>query len=340
MFTRRVKKFLSLLVCHLVTYGLAVEFSRRENELLERRDSLTNDERGQRPLLKIVNNFDDIQAALKMNEEIIIVNQDINVQSTIFIGSNSTISSRSDYQFDFDGQDYLQLLVITSTGDLLLQDLIFRGGLTHGNGGAISILGGSVEMIHCTLTQNSAVGGGAIYISGGNLIIHDSTFTENSARDGGVVFAQESTMILTGTKLLKNFASNQAGAILSRSSNVKAEDCEFEENEAKFLGGAIVSRLQGTFIVSRSSFRGNRAKSLTGEDFSRGGASYLSESTMTITDCTFETNVADEGGAIATFLSDLKMSSSSILRNSAHIGGGFSIKQSSLNDYRSDFFYE
>ena len=58
------------------------------------------------------------------------------------------------------------------------RSLRFRGG-ADGNGGALTILSGRLQLSGCTFLSNRARRGGAVYAVGGVVIVQDSSFSRN-----------------------------------------------------------------------------------------------------------------------------------------------------------------
>ena len=114
------------------------------------------------------------------------------------------------------------------------------------------------------------------------------------------------------------FEKNQGGAILSGSGDTTILNSTFEENQSGNATGAAVQ------------LTGNVKSTITGSKFlnnatdNQGGAVYVDNGTLDITDCTFEKNSAGFGGAIAVHeIKELTIgNNTNCLDNKAASGGG------------------
>ena len=114
------------------------------------------------------------------------------------------------------------------------------------------------------------------------------------------------------------FEKNQGGAILSGSGDTTILNSTFEENQSGNATGAAVQ------------LTGNVKSTITGSKFlnnatdNQGGAVYVDNGTLDITDCTFEKNSAGFGGAIAvSYIEELTIGNdTNFLDNNASYGGG------------------
>jgi predicted outer membrane repeat protein len=126
--------------------------------------------------------------------------------------------------------------------------------------------------------------------------------------------------VFTGKKLdisgltIRNGTDLVGGAILNFG-NLKIADCEFIDNTATSIGGAIYADQGGSTVISRTTFSNNSAAN-------GGGAILTSAGALTIIDCTFSGNDANYGGAIATaHEGSLIIRNSTFYNNTAESGG-------------------
>ncbi|MFT5422258.1 MAG: hypothetical protein ACI89L_000015 [Phycisphaerales bacterium] len=111
--------------------------------------------------------------------------------------------------------------------------------------------------------------GGGLYLLLGDATITDCTFTNNYGVDGGAIHANMSTLAVHGSS--------------------------FDGNSAKYGGG--VYQISTGVTITGTAFTGNTASS-TGGAFRRTGGTGI---TVSISDCVFDGNSAQQGGAIDLF---------------------------------------
>ena len=159
--------------------------------------------------------------------------------------------------------------------------------------------------------QIAAGAGGAIYaVNGCKISIDNSNFTDCISRRGGAIcLLNDSTLNVRGSTFENNSAPMFAGD-----------------------GGAIYADNNCALTIVNSTFNGNKAKFY-------GGAIFVNDSSLSIIDSIFESNVADRdqyhssnGGALYANGSSLTVSNSTFNNNSADcVGGAIFITDSSLN---------
>ena len=233
-----------------------------------------------------------------------------------------------------------------------------------GRGGAVyvSIFGKLISTYKVTFFNNTAGGGfgGAIYSRGqdinvslvettfsynsasycGVLDTHDSyhintanltrsAFTNNRATGtlsrrpgGGVLCIRNSTLILVANSTFRyNSAMGDAGVLDVENSTVTVMNSTFDHNSARGNGGVMHSRLHPIFCtIYRSSFTNNKAGG-------NGGVVYAGRagSQVKVNDSIFAHNNATErGGALVIAGSTLVLAKSTIVNNTASMGGAIS----------------
>ena len=185
----------------------------------------------------------------------------------------------------------LQARIFTQfSGHVVLNNITFINGYAQGksNGGAYLLQSGSGNLtVNNCVFENNFAGqhGGAIGVSLNDhdnpIEIYDSTFIGNSARfNGGAVYA---------SKLEVDNSYFEENKILARSST------EYTHIEQKGLGGAICSV---DSKIRNSLFKKNDVENSGYWQIEEGGGAITSLKTMSVDNCTFDSNNALKGGAI------------------------------------------
>jgi hypothetical protein len=111
-------------------------------------------------------------------------------------------------------------LVNTTTGDVVLQNLRLTGGGGQ-YGGAISHASGTLELIGCTVSGNTARNsgsGGGIYNEAGTLKLTNSEISDNTAKFGGGIYNVIGTVLFdAASRLIGNTAGSEGGGIYNNS---------------------------------------------------------------------------------------------------------------------------
>lgn len=241
--------------------------------------------------------------------------------------------------------------IYTKAETLHVEDSSFTSNVANANGGAICYDNTVVEIIDTSFVSNNANDGGAI----GNLnATGDSTesltikvddnpekavFSGNQTYwNGGAIRLNKVDAYIEGYKFESNSSSNRyGGAIYTDSgSQVDIIDCKFGgENlgNSATVGGAIYNIGSSTIKLDgdqngQSIFEGN---STTSGDM-KGGAIYVSNGTVTVTDYTFKSNSATNGGAV--YLQERNSAASftnSVFENNTATANGGAIYNGSTN---------
>jgi predicted outer membrane repeat protein len=140
----------------------------------------------------------------------------------------------------------------------------------HGGGGAFVGAAGApaTRFEHCTFSENSGAGaarGGGLLIESGSVVLVDCRFSGNTANVGGGLDVISGTASLTHCEFVQNTATQYGGAI-----NVQmygflpsVVNCAFIENAATLAGGGIAvwdRNANYTYVnVYNSTFAGNQA---------------------------------------------------------------------------------
>jgi uncharacterized repeat protein (TIGR02543 family) len=249
-------------------------------------------------------------------------NGTLTLTNTISI-TNNVVLDGSSVAATISGGNAVQLFYVTGDASLTISNLTLANGSTTNNpsdGGAIYNAGGSVLLVGCTLTNNSAQSstpsglarGGAIFNDSGIASLYQSVITGNSAVGGGGIAGPPPS----------GFGQGLGGAIYNTNGSVAIIGCQVNMNSAsdvvvptgnggQAMGGAVFQS-SGTMAISHSSFNLNQAVGANGngmymEDASSayGGALAIAGGILSIDHGQFITNQAiggfgtDAGGAPA-----------------------------------------
>ncbi|MDY5614227.1 Ig-like domain repeat protein [Methanobrevibacter boviskoreani] len=202
-------------------------------------------------------------------------------------------------------------------GNLTLKNIIFKGGSSTQNGGAIYwYTDYTLNLINCTFINCKSNGGGAIYAKSINGTIINSTFINNTANSGGGAIQWTSDNVtITNTGFTNNTASNFGGAIYLIGSNAALTNISFTNNTAAGYGGSIYwGGANGTAI--NTTFTNNTVKNF-------GGAVYWFGANGTAINTTFANNTASYyGGAISWSGANGKTINSRFVNNKVDYYGG------------------
>lgn len=196
------------------------------------------------------------------------------------------------------------LIGASSTASITGADI--NTNTSTGDGGAIFVENGKVDLHACTVSGNKGVDGGAMCIVYGAKVTADQScsFTSNTASgNGGVAYIERSGSKLTATNT--TFSSNKATTgggvvILKNTATADFDNCTFG-GDSSTLGntaanGGSIDILSGTVTATNNCvFQNNSATTIGGAVYVNGGAS-----TFNSTGSRFVSNKATnkEGGAI------------------------------------------
>jgi hypothetical protein len=209
-------------------------------------------------------------------------------QITIDGGSGVTINAKGASRvFEVDGDQI-------SGANVVLKGLTIMGGkaVNPGDGG------GAIDV-----EQNATV-----------RVDHDN-LTENQAFDGGAIFNQQGTVIVDHSHLTLNSSTNAGGAIYNNDGVLMVNDSTIAVNSAVDGGG--IQNDHGSLAVTGSTF------AFDGASQNGGAINSQLASRTTVSNSTFNHNVATIGGAIENGAqSNLTVSNSTLADNAASSNGG------------------
>ncbi len=171
---------------------------------------------------------------------------DILLGQTLRISGTMTLDG-SGQSVTLDGLSEVQVLDVSSGGNLTLNDLTIANGFISGNigsGGGIYNYDGTVTIANSTLSGNSVSGnsdsggGGGIYNYDGTVTIANSTFANNTASYGGGIHNQEGTVTISTSTIANNSASN-GGGIYNSSGTVSSSGSIVANNTGGNCSGGV-----------------------------------------------------------------------------------------------------
>lgn len=201
-------------------------------------------------------------------------------------------------------------------GDPTLLDVEFVENSSGGFGGGLYVTGGSAPVMRdCSVTRNNtnARGGGIYNASTSAWSIEHTTFDSNLADSGGAVYSATGTISFISSIFRDNYASWSGGALLAIDGTSGIESSEFTGNRA--VEGAAVRHLTGALTVSDSTFDGNIASAA-------GGALNFTEADVLVQRSVFVANQGVEGAALFNETGRLEVRGTNFERNLAELSGG------------------
>ena len=161
----------------------------------------------------------------------------------------------------------------------------------------------------------------ALYFEYSESSIINSRFVNLTAgKSAGAISIKVSNFYIRGCEFINTKSFKNAGAMLvdygNESYNATITDCVFK-NASSMVGGAYI-QLGGNLILNSSNFTSNKAMV--------GGAVYISFTNSTIYNCIFDSNKLPDGdstsfgGAIYCDMSNMTLTKSKFINNSAYLG--------------------
>lgn len=165
--------------------------------------------------------------------------------------------------------------VVTSFARSAIDGFTIRGGFA--NGGGIDNVGGGLLHLH------------------GTMRVENCLFIDNHADDlGGGFASMDGAASVISNTFENNSAAHGAAAAFAGYSNSRVHFCDFVQNSASVVGGALLCS-------------GNSACELAGDRFfsnfggDGGGFAAIGDSSFLMISCLFDGNLGKYGGAIALF---------------------------------------
>eukprot|EP01117_Protostelium_nocturnum_P005639 TRINITY_DN2038_c0_g1_i1.p1 TRINITY_DN2038_c0_g1~~TRINITY_DN2038_c0_g1_i1.p1 ORF type:complete len:1760 (-),score=518.87 TRINITY_DN2038_c0_g1_i1:119-5398(-) len=249
-------------------------------------------------------------------------------------------------------------IYVTFVGLLAVIDTSFTSNSAVIYGGAIVVAGGAntVLLQGTYFTKNNAGAGGCIRSNSRILVQKTNIFEFNSATEtggaieshgqlegsgavfrsnyavlGGGAIAAEDWISAKNFTFIKNSSENGGGVSITflpnRRANPVFNNCTFQDNSAKNLGGAVHSKIPSNFYGS--TFVGNSAF--------RGGAFAfvpISNTLFYLEDLNCTKNIAtDEGGSVYMVNGTARLLRTLTMYNRAPLGGGFSLSGANISLY-------
>jgi predicted outer membrane repeat protein len=210
---------------------------------------------------------------------------------------------------------------IFNSEDLGLVDVVITKNNANlgvvGFGGGIYSNDGSLSLLFCTISSNTAkTDGGGIYVNGGTLDISSSTIASNKAENGGGVWCNVGNLEIGETTITKNSVTHSGGGVLfAGTGNLTLVDSLVTSNTALVDGGGLHTTTSGAVTVDTTNFISNKATDFGGGIFHTGG-------TLEITNSNLNMNSAMTGGAVASEGGDLNIDDFGFDKNTAKQDGG------------------
>lgn len=221
------------------------------------------------------------------------------------------------YNVDSDG-----LFTVSGTARI-------SGNRASSYGGGIDVLNGNVQITDdVEISQNSADSGGGIAMLGSGIVVEDGVQINNNRATnlGGGVYInvrQNSTVLIRNSTFLNNEALSGGGMYTLQTStqevlDITIENGKFENNKAETSGGGIhFGNGYQTALMRNVTMQNNSSKGLGGGMTSQEGTGRI----VVENGCQFNSNMADEGGAIYLYPSrTLSLLDVSFLQNTARKG--------------------
>jgi hypothetical protein len=264
-------------------------------------------------------------------------------------GSDALTVTRDPAQGDF------RIFEIQTTDTVSIRALTISGGSAGAgnNGGGILLGTGTLRVLFCTISNNTAESGGGIAVSQGTLEVRNSSITGNSAdTQGGGLYAGASA----GAVSILGGATSQAACYVTDNKAGSAGGGIYFENPATSIGSLTIDNTNITFNrvvgngnggglfaqasgnragsppvqVNRTLFLGNFiAPGATG-----GGGAVYNNGIATLANCTIAGNTASYGGGLmhARVAANLtRLLNCTITQNTSRDGAGAALQAGGLD---------
>lgn len=200
---------------------------------------------------------------------------------------------------------------VNTNSHFTAENATFDGNSAVG-GGAVFVNSStsSFEAVNCIFNENTATGqGGAVYSNSSNTNFNGCTFTGNSGMGDGSYYAGAVYMNGTSVSVIDDCVFNDnhiekyaGGAICARGTvSLTINGSEFNGNRSKAAGGAIYIFETANAVITDTEFNGNASTNNTGGAIQLGRSDNSDAATLTLNGCTFTSNSATNGGALALY---------------------------------------
>lgn len=249
------------------------------------------------------------------------VNGQITLKNSIFDTDTNKISANG----GFIESNYYYTSMVTMDNCKFYDYFANNGGVVYMANGVVNI--NDCEFHNCNAywpNTESHGEGGAVYITGGSLEVYNSLFKSCQALgSASAVYVMSSSATISNCIFQDNRAFNGQGAVLNNYSNVKVLGCIFKNNTAKY--GSAIANYYSSISVSNSNFEDNVASIA-------GGAIYNQENSLVLVGSKFKNNQADAfGGAVAAYSCSIIINDTSFENEfTNHIGGALSSESTTL----------
>lgn len=223
----------------------------------------------------------------------------LNPQSTILNGNGCTLTVNGEICFNNLTLTNFKLINkgnFNASNSILTKLIPTHTVYDNNFGGAIYAPSNkNIYLENCTIFDNSARYGAALYVKGGSLTIINSLFYNNIAYSFAGAIAGESVKIRINNSRFNNCSSlgDAGGALYLLSSSLNAWNLTVNNSSSTF--GAAITALNSNLNISDSIFENNHAKY-------NGGAIYQFYGSVELNSSKFINNSAYNGGAL--FIND------------------------------------
>jgi predicted outer membrane repeat protein len=214
------------------------------------------------------------------------------------------------------------ILMDSSDDALNVTNSVISDNVVSGNGAGGIDGGGTMTITGSTISSNSGGFGGGIGTSG-TLTISASTISDNTAGTAGGIVCSGTTLIEDKTIISGNQGGNQGGGIFNdgtltiKDSTIGGPD--LSDGNSANIGGGIADNYAGSVTVTDCTFEYNLAPNSSNGGAGEGAAIW-SSTTLSVTGSTLSHNTAYYGGAIQV-VGTATITNSQFTDNSARTGG-------------------
>ena len=175
-----------------------------------------------------------------------------------------------------------------------------------------------------TLTGGSGVSiggqlvGGNLFVNGASPTLENLVVRDNHGVDtGGGAWFNQSSALLDGVVFLRGSAGLFGGGLYAFDSSLVIDRCQFEACTSTSEGGGLAFESCASITIRDSDITG-------GNQASYAGGLFASQTSLDVSGCTFDGNVADENsaGGMGLILCDGLVDACSFTNNSAQLGYG------------------